>query len=179
MFRFTSGRYTVSVSSDQSEPSFERYKQEAKLVESFGEEIDGDLFCWIAVAEGMRPPFLLTTYRYTYGAEEGFHPGIVLLPEHHRVFIGVGEQLVAYTLDTPKRLWEEQAYGGFWWWECHHHYVIMAAELKVAVWTKDGKPLWSLPTEPPWDYTLDDELMHLTVMGQQSAIILKSGKIME
>jgi hypothetical protein len=83
---------------------------------------------------------------------------------------------LAYQLDHPERLWEDETDTGFWNWERHGEFVIMSAELELAVWDIQGQKRWSTFVEPPWDYELVDDLIHLDVMGQRTSFPLNRGQ---
>ena len=58
----------------------------------------------------------------------------MIIPETSLLMIGAGERLLAYDLETPRRLWEDEAEAGFWGWERHGGLVLMSAELELAAW---------------------------------------------
>lgn len=174
MFRITIGEYTLTVADDY--PSiYNEYHKQAKLIEILESSDAEGTICFVSVAKGLNQPFLVVVQKYSPGQENGFQPGILLIPETRLLFIGAGERLLAYTWDPPKRLWEKSVIVGFWGWERYHQFVIMSAELELAVWDIYGKKRWSTFVEPPWDYKIDGETIHLEVMGKQSIFSLQHG----
>lgn len=174
MFRITLDEFTLSIS--ESLPTiFSEYREHAKLVEIF-ESRDTDVSqVFLAVAKNANWPFLIVVQKRSTGAESGFHPGMLLIPETHLLFVGVEEHVFVYNLETVERMWEEQILLGFWGWERYGHYVIMSAEVEMAVWDMYGKKLWSTFVEPPWSYTLDDDSVYLDVGEKKFSFSLLTG----
>ncbi len=169
------GQYTVNCVPGLP-PLYDQDCERAKLVDEFGlKEQDGDVCCF-SVARGMNWPFLVVAQRFSPGPEAGFYPGVLLIPETQRLFIGAGERLLAYDLTEPKRLWEDQADTGFCGWARHGDFVVMSAELELAAWTLDGTKLSSSFVEPPWSYEMDGEMVHLDVMGEKCSFSIEHGR---
>lgn len=89
--------------------------------------------------------------------------------------VGAGHRLLAYDLDAPRRLWEDEANCGFWGWERHGQFVVMSAELELAAWDIHGNKKWSTYVEPPWYYPVVDGEVHLDVMGGKISFPLDVG----
>jgi hypothetical protein len=119
--------------------------------------------------------FKLYHYQRFSPCSGGFNPGVLLVPETGVLFIGAGDRLLAYKLDGPQRLWEDNANAGFWSWQQHGDFVLMAAELELAAWDTHGKKLWTTFVEPPWTYRVDGDQVHLDVMGSKSSFSISSG----
>lgn len=176
MFQISIGRYSLKVGYGVPSLSFGRAKQHAKLVDELGLANPHGTLCWVEVGRhGNDPPFLVVVQRYTPGPDAGFFPGVLLVPETDRLFVGAGERLLAYDLGTSKRLWEDSADTGFWSWARHDDVVVMSAELEIAAWDLEGRKLWSRFVEPPWEYRVEDGRVHLDVMGTTSAFGLHGG----
>src|SRR5262245_50922488 len=80
------------------------FEQRAALTERLGMEFRGaDGFCAVR-RRGNEWPFLVVTQRYAPAGESGFHLGLVVVPETHRLFLGAGCRLLAYDLSAPARL---------------------------------------------------------------------------
>ena|SRR5215472_16104264 len=115
MLRITLGDYTLAIAKDM--PSiYNEYHKRAKLVEFFESENATDAQFFLAVARGSDWPFLIVVQRYHPGPVSGFFPGVMLVPETDLLFIGAGDRIVSYSLDSPKKLWEEKITLGFWRW---------------------------------------------------------------
>jgi len=173
---FSVGGYELSCQADGLPNMLAEYEARASLAESFDiVGSDGISICFIAI--GRRDdswPFLVVTQRYS-PAGTGFHPGILLVPEKDRLFLGAGQRLLAYDLRQPKRLWEDEAFAGFWNWRQFGEFVVMAAELELAVWDITGRKLWTRYVEPPWDYRVDGHVVHLDVMGDGTQLHILDG----
>ncbi len=50
----------------------------------------------------------------------------------------------------------------------------MSAELECAAWDIHGHKLWSTCVQPPWQYTVHGDIVHLVVMGNMSDSVLQS-----
>src|SRR5262249_43069891 len=80
------------------------FEQRAALTERLGMEFRGaDGFCAVR-RRGNEWPFLVVTQPYAPAGESGFHLGLVVVPETHRLFLGAGCRLLAYDLSAPARL---------------------------------------------------------------------------
>ena len=97
------------------------------------------------------------------------------MPDTNLIFIGVGERLLAYELDAPKKLWEDTTECGLLGWARHGDYIVMSAELELAVWDIHGQKRWTTFVEPPWEYTIAEATVHLDVMGRLTAFPLDTG----
>jgi hypothetical protein len=120
-------------------------------------------------------PELVISGAFSPGPDEGFHPGIFLVPETHRLFVGAGTRLLAYDLQAVRLLWEDVTYPGFWGWKRYRNVWLMEAELELAAWDISGKKLWSTFVEPPWDCNIEGTKLHLDVMGRKSSFYLVTG----
>ena len=92
------------------------------------------------------------------------------------LFAGAGTRLLAYSLrDRPRRLWEDAADLGFWHWSVHPSAVLMASEVELAAWTRDGTKPWTTFVEPPWSYQVTGDQVQLDVMGKKTEFPLSTG----
>ena len=155
---------------------YDDYCRHARLVEEIDLKGAQGMVHFVAVKKRFDWPFLVVAQHYSPSGYAGFYPGALIVPETHLLFIGAGTRLLAYRLDQPERLWEDKADVGFWNWERHGEFVIMSAELELAAWDIHGVKRWSTFVEPPWDYTIEGDLIYLDVMGKQSAFPLKKGR---
>jgi hypothetical protein len=152
------------------------YHDRARLTHEIDLEKAGCERCFLAVHKaGEDRPLLAVAQGYWPGIQVGFHPGLILIPETHLLLIGAGERLLAYDLAAPQRLWEDRAEMGFWSWARHGNIILMSAELELAAWDIGGSKLWTTFVEPPWDYTVRDDVICVDVMGRSSAFPLRSG----
>ncbi|HEY3907301.1 MAG TPA: hypothetical protein VGM14_25585 [Streptosporangiaceae bacterium] len=156
--------------------SYQHYRHNAELLDEFDLPDDEGDHCFVAVNRGGEPfPRLVVAQRYSPSAA-GFEPGVAFVPETAVLFAGAGTRLLAYTLrDRPRRLWEDAADMGFWHWSVHPSAVLMAAELELAAWTKDGAKLWTMFVEPPWSYQVAGDQVELDVMGRKTQFPISSG----
>jgi len=144
------------------------YRSHAGLYERFeGEpEDDGSLFVGVA-RPGEDWPSLVVTQGW--GPTGGsFTPGVLVVPESGRVFIGAGSRILCYRDDAGawRRQWlESLAYPGFWGWRQQGDVVVMAGELDMVAWTLEGERLWAEAVEPPWSYETSDGTVRLDVLG--------------
>ncbi len=177
MFRLTAGVYTLLIA-DRLPLQDDAYRISAALIEQWeSDERKGRSdFLYLAVFRGAsHAPFLIVTQHYAPGSAAAFYPGALLVEETALLFVGAGERLLAYRLDTPTRLWEDSADMGFWRWQRYRDVVIMEAELELAAWNIQGEKLWTTFVEPPWSYSLAEDILHLDVMGVQTSFPLHQG----
>lgn len=160
--------------------TYEHYRRNAALLEEFELADDEGDSCFLAVTAGSEPwPRLVVAQRYS-PASCGFEPGVAFVPETGVLFAGAGTRLLAYGLrDRPRRLWEDAAELGFWHWSVHSSVVLMAAEVELAAWTRDGVKLWTRFVEPPWSYQVEGERVQLDVMGRKSEFPASTGPPLE
>jgi hypothetical protein len=91
------------------------------------------------------------------------------------LFLGAGEDILAYDVVKLARLWEDTAELGFWGWRRHGDFVVMSAELEVAAWDTAGRKLWTAFVEPPWSYEVVGNSVELDVMGARSSFSIAAG----
>ena len=108
-------------------------------------------------------PTLVSTQKYTPGPSSGFSPGVLIVPETARAFVGAGQRLLCYDQHTNKRLWEDHADVGFLHWGRTKHHVYMLAEIEFAVWTASGEKRWTTFVDPPTriECTDDNVTLHM------------------
>lgn len=177
MFHIGIGTYELSCQADGTPSLLPEYQNRAALAEEFElEDASRSSLCFCAVRRRDEDwPFLVVLQRYAPDAAAGFHPGILLVPETQRLFIGAGQRLLAYDLSKPARLWQDEADTGFWFWSVYDDIVLMAAELELAAWDTRGRKLWSRFVEPPWQYRVEEESVVVDVMGTVSRFDIRRG----
>ncbi|HEX6052593.1 MAG TPA: hypothetical protein VFZ21_25185 [Gemmatimonadaceae bacterium] len=155
------------------------YRERAALVEEFAlDDADAGRQSFLGVAHvGEDWPFLVVAQRFE-PAGYGFEPGVLIVPDTGRLFLGAGTRLLAYDLTSPpRRLWADAAEIGFWGWARHNDIVLMSAELELAAWDLEGRKLWTTFVEPPWTYTVRDGVVVLDVMGTKSEFSARTGPV--
>jgi hypothetical protein len=175
MFSISCGEYEVYCQAAGLPRMLDEYERRAKLAERVGMECAGaECFCAVR-RRGDDWPLLVVSQKYAPGLESGFSPGLALVPETHRLFVGAGCRLLAYDLSDPARLWEDEANTGFWFWSRYGEAVLMAAELELAAWDVRGAKLWSRFVEPPWEYRVEGATVAVDVMGRVSRFDILTG----
>src|SRR4051812_15741233 len=174
MFRVAIGEYSLLVHRGPLPGMYGEYRRHAALAEEFGLDSAEGEARFVAVATAHDWPSLVVAQRFE-PCVAGFDPGVLLVPETGVLFVGAGTRLLAYRLDGPERLWEDQADVGFWRWAQHGAYVLMSAELELAAWDTRGRKLWTTFVEPPWQYRVEGDQVRLDVMGRLSSFPLASG----
>ena len=176
MFRVSVGEYEVCCQADGLPAMLSEYQQRAALANDFGVADEaGSSVCFVSVGRPQKWPSLVVVQRYS-PAGFGFVPGVLVVPETHRLFVGAGRRLLGYDLSRPAQLWEDEADCGFWSWSRHGSVVLMAAELELAAWDVDGRKLWSRYVEPPWEFSVAGGVVAVDVMGVVSHVHLGSGQ---
>jgi hypothetical protein len=176
--RFSSEEFTVDATIGELPAGFSTLIERARVHDDHGIKESGGTQLIIQVQSTSADwPELVISQRFSPGAEAGFHPGILLVPETKVLFVGAGVRLLAYDLSHFALLWEDAADTGFWGWRRHRDVIIMSAELELAAWDLAGKKLWSSFVEPPWNYNVEGMALKLDVMGRKSQFGLKSGPL--
>lgn len=175
MFTITVADYAITVQQGTLPAIYGDYKKHAKICDEFTlRPHEAGELCFISVSAAHHWPALVVAQRFELAAA-GFDPACLLVPETHTLFIGAGRRLLAYQLDSPKRLWEEAVDSGFWEWTRHGDAVLMSGELELAAWDIRGKKLWSMPLQPAWEYYVADGKVHLDVMGRRTVFGIEQG----
>ncbi len=182
MFSVNYGFYEVSCSVGTLPSIYGSYCSHAELVSEYDllepkETEDSESPCFVGISrsghnEGW--PFLIVAQTYS-PASAGFSPSVIIVAETDLLMVGAGTRLLAYALNPPSFLWEDDAAFGFWGWERYGDTIVMAAELEIAAWDINGRKLWSWPVEPPWVYSVSNNKIVLDIMGDMSTFPLNAG----
>jgi hypothetical protein len=176
VFRVTTGEYEVSCHGEGVPALLSDYQHRAALSEDFDfAKGKGGEVCFVGVGRPLQWPFLVVVQRYAPSGF-GFNPGVLVVAESHRLFLGAGRRLLGYDLSNPARLWEDETDVGFWSWSQHGQVVLMAAELELAAWDLGGCKLWSRFVEPPWQFSVRGQVIELDVMGIVTGVNLHTGQ---
>jgi hypothetical protein len=179
MFSITYGLYTLSCHTHGLPYLYEDYNRHAEVVSEYGlkepnETPQSESPCFVSISRsGYNDgwPFLVIVQNYSPDCA-GFHPGAIIIPETDILLLGAGTRLLAYSLDPPSLLWEDDADFGFWGWDRYEDTVLMAAELEIAAWNTEGHKLWARFMEPPWSYHVKEGVIFLDTSGRQSSFPL-------
>lgn len=175
ILQFSCGAYRVEAALREPPHGHSSTWGRAALRDDFDLSAEGTLLVvGVSPADG-GAPMVVVSQRFEPGPESGFHPGILVVPETSLLLIGAGTRILAYDLLGPRRLWHDDAEMGFWCWRRHGDVIVMSAELELAAWDLDGRKLWTTFVEPPWDYTVRDNILSLDVMGAITSFSLTSG----
>lgn len=174
MLNMTVGDYAIQVGFSPEEVT-DNLREFAWLRERLEGERDGRHFIAIGLSDRDSLPDIFIEGWYSPGPSSGFHPGVRVIPETGVAFIGAGTAIRIFSMRDGK-LADEEVEVGFWGWERHAGYVLMSAELEFAVWSVEGKKLWSTFVEPPWHFDVAGDRVILNVMGKKTAYDLQSGR---
>lgn len=171
------GEYTIGVSVGALPSLYTSFVERAMLHDDIGlHPAEGTTLIVTVSRDPTSWPELVVSQRFAPGPDAaGFKPGIFLVPETARLFIGAGTRLLAYDLRIPQRLWEDYTDAGFLCWRRHGDFVILSGELELAAWDLKGGKLWSTYVEPPWTYDAGDDLIELDVMDVKSTFPIRTG----
>jgi hypothetical protein len=177
MFQLSLGEYEVRCQHAGVPDLLPQFAERAALCDRFDTPSPGDEVCFFAVTRRGDPwPFLVVTQRYA-PAGYGFHPGGLVVPETHRLFLGAGRRLLGYDLSGPARLWEDEADCGFWAWSRYGGVVLMMAELELAAWTVEGQKLWSRFADPPWEYRVEGSVVVISDCRGVERVDVQTGRV--
>lgn len=166
---------TVSLVGNLPE-AYTLYVEHALLCDEFDIKGSQGRFWFLGVGRNDHTwPCVVIAQRFETERWSGFNPGAHIVPNTAILFAGAGTRLLAYDLRKPTQKWEDYVEVGFWSWKQHGDIVVMAAELEMSAWSAEGAKLWSASVEPPWDYTIVGENVHLDIMGKKSVFGLVSG----
>lgn len=157
--------------------SYYTQRQQAALVDELSLVDTDEHFGMLSVglSDGSRPLLILKHGGVIPWDEDTLSLAVVLVPETDILFAGEHRAIWAYDLRQPTRLWTDTAEMGFLGWQRHGEVVVMSAELELAAWDLQGHKLWSTFVEPPYDYVVADDTLHLTVMDVRTAFPLTRG----
>ncbi len=175
-FSFFIDHYELQLSTEQSAAIDKRYFHHAQLVDTHT-EASGEP-CMLKVSLPTTWPFLIVAQTYR-PAGYGWYPGVMLIAETQRLFVGAGERLLCYDLAAVRRLWVDSADTGFYRWQRHNDIVLMSAELELVAWDSYGRKLWSRFVEPPWSYTVEQSFIRLDIMGTSTLLALHDGATLD
>jgi hypothetical protein len=168
------GRYTLICQPDSVPEDCDFYRAHASLVEEHGLSEDRRRSCLIAVrSEPIAWPFLVLSIAYTMPGWPTC--GALIVPETHKLFVGVDELVLINDLSAPVLLRKDRADFGFWSWYRHEDSVLMAAELEMAAWDIHGRKRWTAFVEPPWQHIVSEDIVHLTVLDLTCSFPLDTG----
>lgn len=175
-FEVLVGRYRLSW--DDGDPgSYGMRRQRATIVDEMPQD-DGDAHrgvLGVGLSDGSWP-FLILRHSGTLPWDpDTLRLDVVLIPETDTLFVGCSTTVCAYDLRQPTRLWTDTTEIAFLGWQRHGEAVVMSAELELAAWDLQGRKLWSTFVEPPCDYTVVDNKVHLMVMDVLMTFPLMSG----
>lgn len=176
MFKFSIGPYLIQAERGKLPALYSEYTNRAILSEEFDLLNAEREHCFISVSRSADWPQLVVAQTF-WPSAGGFDSGVLLAPETETLFVGAGERLLAYQLNRFERLWEDSCEMGFWGWKQHGPYVLMSAELELAAWDSIGQKLWSTFVEPPWNYSVEGNVVHLDVMGNKSEFDIAKGPL--
>jgi hypothetical protein len=172
-FKVTCGGYTLECTPYGLPLIYDRLKQNAALAEEIA--LREPSHCCLTVKRaGEHWPFLVVAQSYAPSGV-GFEPGVLLALETKVLFVGAGERILAYRLEPPERIWEDHVNMGFLAWEQHGDTVLLAAELELAAWSTAGEKRWTTFVEPPWSFTVLNDVIEVDVMGRKTSFDLREG----
>jgi hypothetical protein len=175
VFEVTIGNYVFDCAPDGLPSLFGDYVKRAAFVDSV--DIDQRPRCCLTVGRlGYGWPLAVIAFHAEPMGCAGFHPGMLFVPDTHCLFVGGGTKIFAYDLSKPARLRQDDAECGFWFWRQHGDVVVMGAECEFAAWTTTGEKLWTTFVDPPWEYKVIDDVVHVTcdMLGER-AFSLRNG----
>ncbi len=181
VFQFAVEGYRLLSCADGLPDDYASYCQHAVLVDERDRQPAHDRNCFLAVGSsyGAWPYLVIAIGRgpNPRWPEVDICPGALLVPETHLLFVGLQERLLAYDLAAPMRLWEnrEDTHREFWHWSRHKETVLLAAELELAAWDIHGRKRWYAFVEPPWEYRVENGMVHLTVLDTPVSFSLEHG----
>ncbi len=179
VFQVALDGYTLLSCADALPEVYGDYLKHAVLVDELDPQLAPKGNCFLAIGSSeFEWPFLAVVVgRTPKWPEQAIRPGALVVPETHRLFLGLQDRLLAYDLAIPVRLWEDRSDASreFWQWRRHGGTVLMAAELELTAWDIYGRQRWSTFVEPPWHYQVKRGMVLLTVLDTPVSFSLEEG----
>jgi hypothetical protein len=124
----------------------------------FEESYEGPERAWIAVRRGWAEPhFLVTRDAQSWNL---FFDALIV-PETHRLFVGVGTWLAVFPLDVPDEPLVHNVLL-FWSMQREPHGILVVAEVSVRLFDLFGREQWDVFADPPHDVSVEgDEVVIL------------------
>ena len=174
MIKVAIGKYKLLLTYNGLPSIYDHYVKHARLFDEFDLGEPNTDLCFVGIGADGDWPSLVVAQSYSPSIA-GFHPGVLIVPETQRVFIGAGTRLLLYDFTHCQRLWQDEAELVFLAWQQHDDFVVLTAETELATWTTKGDKLWTTYVEPPWEYQVENGLIKLDVMGKQSSFPIETG----
>lgn len=174
LFEIAIGEYRILCNPQGLPQLLDEYRERATLVNSLMLDKLFQQTSFLAVARKTGWPFLVVELNVDPAA--GDKPGVLLVEETDLLFVGACQHILAYDLKQPARLWNDHADGHFDSWIQYNDVVLMLAQLEFSAWDIRGNKLWTTyAVEPPWDFEVKSDTVHLDVMGKKTTFSLKQG----
>lgn len=177
MFEVSFGAYRAWLAEGRLPELEAEYRRRAALLEEFDvEKADGaGNACFAGIGLQDEWPRIVVAQQCVPAMKLGFHPGLLIVPETGVAFLGAGERLLAYTINTPQRIWEKFTAVGFWSWNQVDGVILMAAELELRAFDLNANEMWSCFVQPPWSFGIEEREIVLEVMGEITRFGIESG----
>ena len=152
------GRYGIDFNQDPARPASDLLDAPA---ESYGDPSQYEHLGFVGVTVYRDDVAILRVNQFYEQMSESITPGVLIVPETDRLFIGAGSRMLAYDLTTRRRLWIEDAQEMmlFWGWLRRGQHVFAMGELELAVYGLDATPRFRIAADPPWPFEVSGAVL--------------------
>lgn len=175
MHKISIGKYTV-VCDHKKSYSFEKIIENAVMIETLICEKQHGEYVFYGITDCGLSPDLVIEGNYSPSSDAGFYPGLLIIPEEDILFFGAGDVVQVWNLAPYQKIDEYVPDCGFWSWSRSGDVVLMSGELELAGWDIKGKKLWSRYVEPPWYFTVHNDIVTTNVMDHEESFNIYTGK---
>ncbi len=171
MFYNTTGKYIIGVSHKEIPWNYSNYVKNCKKNFEYDLNLNSGEYIFLSIANSLEWPFFVLAIRYN-PCEGGFDPGIYLIEESERLFIGAGSTVLVFDIQSLTLITEEYFQEGFLRWKRYKDKVLMMAELDIACFDIYGKKIWERFIEPPYDIEFSEECVLVKMLDEEVSIKL-------
>ena len=145
--------------------------------ESYGDPSQYEHLGFLGVTVYCDGVAVLRVHQFYEQMSQSITPGVLIVPETNRLFIGAGSRMLAYDLTTCQRVWIEDAQNMmlFWSWLRQGQCVFALGELELAVYELDATPRFRVPVDPPWTFEVSGDVLTVETDSERRGYSMADG----
>ncbi|NOS92966.1 MAG: hypothetical protein HOP30_13665 [Cyclobacteriaceae bacterium] len=177
MIQFSVDDIIIHVYQREHPAQLSHYSQHARFIDDRDLNKDGEAV-YVIVSKGLSTPkYFIVAFRTSPLGYAGFSPCIHYEYESQSLFIGAGNIIKIYRLSDHQLIFEDKCAVGIWGWQKYKNVIIAQEETALRVFDLQGKQLWEMYVTPPYDFTIEGELIHVTFEDVFETRNLLTGKL--
>jgi len=169
------GEYKLVIHNDAVPAAYQFYCDGAKTVHEHKPLGSGKVM-FVGVGRSDSPE-LVICFPYSPTSDEGFNQGVIISPETKKLFIGAGQKIFVYDLNSHD-LVSEHILFGFWGWQKVDTAIIHLSETEIGAWSFDGKLLWEMFADPPHSVSVHGSELTLKDFDGEKKLDLMTGQVL-